>query len=150
MAGWAEAPCIFCYIEAILHVPWVLLDEQGLSPVGQSLLLRPLADRSASLRGSTFVQGLLCEKLCVFLGGVGIGMGKEGMCHCEQDVASVLRELWLVRETDTHAKDKAGKGMQRECRKCCISHEGQLGIGGCLLECKNISSTLLSHPQRLV
>lgn len=58
-----RAPCISCCLDTVSHVPWTLLDEQGLSPVGQSLLLRPLANLSAFTRGCTFVQGLLSLQL---------------------------------------------------------------------------------------
>lgn len=90
-----RAPCTSCCLDTVSHVPWTLLDEQGLSPVGQSLLLRPLANH-------------LSRASCLYSWS-GVGMGKEGLCQHEWDVVSVLRELWLVRETDTHTKiqDKA-------------------------------------------
>lgn len=60
---------------------------------------------------------------------------------------SVLRELWLVRETDTHAKiqDKAEKRCECGVRKCYINQKGQLGIGGCLLEHREEDLIRLVH-----
>lgn len=84
-----RAPCASCCLGPVSHVPWTLLDEQGLSPVGQSLLLRPLANLSGPP---------------VFTAGVGWGWERKDSANTNETWS-----LSSVRETDTRAKiqDKA-------------------------------------------
>lgn len=66
----SRGPGVRSAMQMTSHVPPPCINAQGLSPVGQSLLLRRLTCPSASVQRHTFVQGRLGERLYL-LDGMG-------------------------------------------------------------------------------
>lgn len=68
-------------------------------------------------------------------------MGKDGICQREQDMVSVLRELWLVRETDTHAKRQSRKRDMKGLEESIIlARSGGWELDGAPWNTRKISS----------